>query len=212
MRLSAFTDRRRRMPLQWVIIVLLSAIGASAQAGWQCAEQPNGLWECSGPPPPPENIAADDNIFTPEDTDTGFGEIADLLYPDTQLVPAVIVVHQQGAIESHARPRQRLIERNLVPAVLVQYLGAHRLAVFGAELEDVTHLDSAANVQAALAIGAGIAIDDVAQVRNPGQREVPFPVSAGEVSVFFVSAAHKIGHGDRAVIGNHGDLQPDRSE
>ena len=75
MRLSAFTDRRRRMPLQWVIIVLLSAIGASAQAGWQCAEQPNGLWECSGPPPPPENIAADDNIFTPEDTDTGFGEI-----------------------------------------------------------------------------------------------------------------------------------------
>ena len=75
MRLPAFTERCRCVPLQWVIIVLLSAIGATAQAGWQCAEQPNGLWECNSPPPPPENIAAHDNILTPEDTDTGFGEI-----------------------------------------------------------------------------------------------------------------------------------------
>jgi LPS-assembly protein len=76
MRLPAFTDRRRRSPLQWVIIALLSTISAAAQAGWQCGEQPNGLWECTTPP---AAIPADDTILAPpptlEDTDTDVGEI-----------------------------------------------------------------------------------------------------------------------------------------
>jgi LPS-assembly protein len=76
MRLPAFTDRRRCSPLQWVIIALLSTISAAAQAGWQCGEQPNGLWECTTPP---AAIPADDTILAPpptlEDTDTDVGEI-----------------------------------------------------------------------------------------------------------------------------------------
>ena len=86
MRLPAFTDRRRA-PLQWVIIVLLSAIGATAQAGWQCAELPNGLWECITPPPP-QAIPADDNILSPEDTDADSGEIVAPVPEETKLFAA----------------------------------------------------------------------------------------------------------------------------
>jgi hypothetical protein len=42
------------------------------------------------------------------------------------------------------------------------------LGVFGAELEDVAHLDAPAQVQAALAVRAGVAHDDIADVGHLG--------------------------------------------
>jgi hypothetical protein len=74
MRLTAFTDRSQRSPFQWGIIALLSAIGVTAEAGWLCSEQPNGLWECITPPAA-EIVPAEDDTFTIEDTDTDVGEL-----------------------------------------------------------------------------------------------------------------------------------------
>ncbi|MCK5382453.1 MAG: hypothetical protein KAJ65_01735, partial [Gammaproteobacteria bacterium] len=85
MRLPAFTDRGTRLPLQWVMFALLSAIGTAPLASWQCSTLPNGLWECVSATPPPEIVPADDSTVTPADTDTGDDPIVAPVPADTEL-------------------------------------------------------------------------------------------------------------------------------
>jgi len=94
MRLPAFSYRRRRSPVEWSIIALLTALGSAAQAGWQCSEQANGLWQCIASPAP-ETVATDNNIATPAEFDNDAEESTapvpaetGLIAPLAPLVPA----------------------------------------------------------------------------------------------------------------------------
>ena len=94
-----------------------------------------------------------------------------------------------------------------VAAVLVQREYVHRLAVLGAQLEDVTYFDATGELQRALAVGTRIAFDDVAQVFNAGKGAIAAPVGAGQVIAVRVRAADEIGQYRRLTIDEHRDVQ-----
>ena len=79
-------------------------------------------------------------------------------------------------------------------ALFVEHGGIHRGAVLAAELEDVADLDAAGDAERALAGGARVARDDVAQVHDFALRQVAAPVHAGEMHVALVRAADEIAH------------------
>ena len=92
-------------------------------------------------------------------------------------------------------------------AVLVEEGGVHRLAVLGAELEHVADLDAALDREHALAVGRGIAFDDVADVgHRVGLGQVAAPVDAGEVEALLVGAADEVAHRGHRAVGD--DLAP----
>src|SRR2546430_5731728 len=62
-------------------------------------------------------------------------------------------------------------ERGLA-ARLIEHQRLHGLAVLAAQLEDVTDLDAARDLQPSCAGRAGIALDDVAQIRGAGAAHV----------------------------------------
>ena len=97
-------------------------------------------------------------------------------------------------------------------AGFVQHGGAHGLAVFLAELEDVADLDAARDAERALAGGRGIARDHVAQVGRRGLGQVAAPVDAGEVRVLLVRAADEVRQREHGVVGVDPALEPDRPE
>jgi len=88
----------------------------------------------------------------------------------------------------------------------VQAGGVHGLAVFRAQLEDMSDLDAALDGQAALAVRAGIALDHIAQIGDPGFGQIPFPIDAGEVLAVLIGPAHEVRKLDDAAIGDHRDL------
>src|SRR3984893_13994773 len=76
----------------------------------------------------------------------------------------VVLFDGRGHDARHTDTVAAHVERGFA-ARLIEHQRLHRLAVLAAQLEDVTHLDAARDLQAPLAGRAGIALDDVAQVR-----------------------------------------------
>ena len=102
-------------------------------------------------------------------------------------------------------------------AGFVEAGGVHRLAVLGAELEDVADLDAAADgkfpAAVALAgVGAGVALDHLAQVGADRLGQVAAPVHINKVFAVDVGAADEIGHARRRFVGDDRDLEPDRAD
>ena len=99
------------------------------------------------------------------------------------------------AVATHLR-RHRLLRR-------VEHGEFHRLGVPAAELEDVSHLDTAHELQCALAVGRRIALRHPAQVSDLRLRAVAAPVHAGAVELGLVDAAGEIGELRRSCVGDH---------
>ena len=95
-----------------------------------------------------------------------------------------------------------------VAALFVLDAGLHGLAVLAAELEDVPDLDAAGDRERARALRAAVAVDDVAQVRGRGFRQVASPVDAREVRIGLVRAADEVRERGGRVVGDHGQLEP----
>jgi hypothetical protein len=90
-------------------------------------------------------------------------------------------------------------------AFFVQHGGLHGFAVFGAELEDMTHFDTALEFQRAAPVGAGLAGHHVAQVGDDRFRQIAAPVHAKQVRAGLVRAADEICHSGS---GEHVDRNP----
>ena len=104
-------------------------------------------------------------------------------------------------------------------AVLTLAGGLHGLAVPGAELEDVAHLDTAADAECARAVlatglrcRARVSGQDVAQVSDRGLGQVAAPVHALEVLVVAIGAAHEVAEARGALVGDDGDLESHRAD
>src|SRR6266478_1568228 len=97
-------------------------------------------------------------------------------------------------------------------ARLIEHQRLHRLAVLAAQLEDVTHLDTARDLQSPVAGRAGVALDDVAQVRSRGAGHIPLPVHARQMHVLLVRAAHEVRECECAVIGIHAAIQSHQAD
>ena len=85
-------------------------------------------------------------------------------------------------------------------------------AVFVAQLEDMADLDTAQNIDRALAVGAGITGHDIAQIGKPRLGVVAAPVEAGEVGAVVVGPHDHVGHVGQRVIGDDLDRGVDRAE
>src|SRR6195256_4291723 len=118
----------------------------------------------------------------------------------------VVLLDGRGHDARHADTVAAHVERGLA-ARLIEHQRLHGLAVLAAQLEDVTHLDTARDLQAPLAGRAGVALDDVAQIRSAGAGHIPLPVHARQMHVLLVGAAHEVRERERAVIGIHAALQ-----
>ena len=71
----------------------------------------------------------------------------------------------------------------------------------------MTDLDAALDHQGALAVRAGVAFDDIAQVGDLGQRQVALPVHAEVVLVLDVGASGEIAHQGDGAVDDAGDRQ-----
>src|SRR6185312_12095050 len=91
-------------------------------------------------------------------------------------------------------------EEGDLAAGLVQNGRLHGHTVFLAQLEDMADLDAARDLQASLARGAGISFHYVAKIRCRWAGDVPFPVRAHVVHIFFVRAGDEVGHRQCRVI------------
>src|SRR3984893_3299353 len=118
----------------------------------------------------------------------------------------VVLFDGRGHDARHTDTVAAHVERGFA-ARLIEHQRLHRLAVLAAQLEDVTHLDAARNLQAPLAGRAGIALDDVAQVRSGGAGHIPLPVHARQMRILLIGAAHEVRERECAVIGIHAALQ-----
>src|SRR5581483_12042854 len=71
------------------------------------------------------------------------------------------------------------------------------------QLEDVSHLDAAHDLQPAAAVGARVPGEHVPQVGHLRLGEVAPPVDAGEVKARLVRAADEIAHRGDGAVGDH---------
>ena len=103
---------------------------------------------------------------------------------------------------------------NLRLAVFIEIGGVEGFGVLRAKVEDVTDFNAALQAEHALAVGRGVALDDVAQVGNLGFGQVAAEVHAGVVIALFIGAAAEVGHvGDGQVcIDGNVFLDADRAE
>ena len=96
---------------------------------------------------------------------------------------------------------------NLRLAVFIEIGGVEGFGVLRAKVEDVTDFNAALQAEHALAVGRGVALDDVAQVGNLGFGQVAAEVHAGVVIALFIGAAAEVGHvgdGQVCIDGNVG--------
>src|SRR5439155_2235868 len=105
----------------------------------------------------------------------------------------VVLLDGRGHDARHADTVAAHVARGLT-ARLIEHQRFHGLAVLAAQLEDVTDLDAARDLQAPLAGRAGIARDDVAQIRSAGAGHIPLPVHARQMHVLLVGAARSEEH------------------
>ena len=99
-----------------------------------------------------------------------------------------------------------------VPAGLIQHPGGHGFAVLRAQLEYMPHLDTALDLQRTVAVGAGVALLNLAQVLDPAQRAVPLPVRPGEVEAVSVGATAEVRQAGGAAIDNQWQLEAYRPQ
>src|SRR3990172_7515477 len=99
----------------------------------------------------------------------------------------------------------------------VEHRGVQLLAVLGAELEDVADLDAAADAEGAAAfaragIGAGVALDDLADVGDDGLGRIASPVDVHKVLAVYICAADEARKPRGRLIGDHGNLEAHRAD
>ncbi len=93
----------------------------------------------------------------------------------------------------------------LLFAGFVEKRAFQRRGILGAQLEDMADFDAAADVERALAVGAQVAGDDIADVGNHGRlRQIAAPVDTGVMLAVLVCAADEIAGGGRRAVDNHG--------
>ena len=96
--------------------------------------------------------------------------------------------------------------RNPVHAIGVQDRHAHGLRVPATQLEDVPGLDAPGNAQRCPAGGAGLAVQDRAQVQPVVDGHVPLDVHALEVDVVLVGSGGHAGAGAEGLVGVDGEI------
>ena len=116
-------------------------------------------------------------------------------------VLVVVLLDRGGDDAGDAHSIAAHLERTTV-ARLVEKRRFHGFRILGAQLKDVADLDPPDDFQSPLAVGAGIAGNDLADVCYlPGLREVTSPVDAREVESRLVCAADEIAHCRYRAIG-----------
>src|SRR6185312_12372362 len=137
-------------------------------------------------------------------------ERGDRLRPDD---PALIVILLDGcgndpchtdAITAHVHDH--------LAAALIENQALHGLAVFAAQLEDMTHLDAPYHLESPAAGGTGIAVHDVSEVGCDSALDVPAPVSPGVVHLVLVGAANEVRERQSTVIRVQATAEPDGSK
>ena len=79
-----------------------------------------------------------------------------------------------------------------------------RRRVFGAQLEDMADFDAAAECEHALAIRAGVTVDDVAKIGDlRGFGQITTEVDAGQVEILFIGTTDEVVHGGDTAVGDH---------
>ena len=98
-------------------------------------------------------------------------------------------------------------------ALFIEHRGAKRFGIFGAEFEDVADFDTATEIERAFGIRAGVADDDVADIRHQiGFGQVASPVDTGGVEFRLVGAADEVGHGGDGTVGDDANLAAVKSD
>ena len=77
-------------------------------------------------------------------------------------------------------------------AAAVLYRCAHRFAVLGAQLKNMSNLDSAGNAQCAFATRCWIAFNDVSNVNSLRQIDITAEIDTGVMHISFVGTADKV--------------------
>src|SRR5690606_34523248 len=85
-------------------------------------------------------------------------------------------------------------------ARVVEHGRTHRLGVFAAELEHVTDLDAARDLQRAPAVRRRIAFDDLADVGHARDARIAFPVRAAVMRTVAIAAADEVGDDRGAAV------------
>ena len=97
-------------------------------------------------------------------------------------------------------------------AVFIQNRGVHGLAVLVAQLENVANFNTATDLQCAVTIRAGIALDHITKIFHPADFGIAFPVYASQVIIILVGAADKICQVCCAAIHDNRHRQLDRAD
>ena len=125
--------------------------------------------------------------------------------PDDAAVVMVLLddgAHQAGhahAVAAHAHGHRL--------AGLVQHACLHGLGVLVAEFEDMPHLYAALHQEPALAVRAGVAGLDFAQVLDAVAGDVPLPVEVQQVPAVPVGAGGEVAHCRRRPVHNDRHFQ-----
>ncbi len=102
--------------------------------------------------------------------------------------------------------------QRLVTAFLALNRRFHRVRIFGAELENVAHFDTAFNLQRAFTVRAGVAFHHVANISNLRQRQIALPVNTDKMFTVAVGTGSKITHLLNAAIDYNRQLQANRTQ
>ena len=98
---------------------------------------------------------------------------------------------------------------------LIEQGGLHGLGVFSAQVKDMANLNAALDTKFTFAIGARVALNDIANVGNPRRLgEVSAPVHTAEMEVLRVCTHNKVGHLSNRAVCNDLDLggEPNRAQ
>ena len=121
-----------------------------------------------------------------------------------------VLLHDGGDRPAHAEA-VTAHDHGDIPAILIEHPGGHCLAVLGAQLEYVSHLDTALDLQGALAVGAGVPFFHPAQVLYPAGRAVRIPVAGDLAGANPVELPGGRAHQAGARIGGSFDRRSPRS-
>ncbi len=106
-------------------------------------------------------------------------------------------------------------DHGLAAALLVKYGGIHGFRVLGAELENMAHFDTPANLQRAFSARARVAAHNLPDIGKFGVWHIARPGCAFDVVTVLVGAADKAWHRGGGMVDNHSDgyaHRPKRAE
>ena len=96
-------------------------------------------------------------------------------------------------------------DHGLATALLVEHGGVHRFRVLGAELENMAHFDTPANLQRAFSARARVAAYNLPDIGKFGVWHIARPGYAFDVVTVLVGAADKAWHRGGGMVDNHSD-------